>query len=295
MWHSMGVCSKICWSLANYCKASQLVPIVFNMCSIICNRIKKNLLLLTNVLIFTIGCRIIYYGASWRIHDDMSVVHNYLVVLLFNPGVIFLIAGSVMTFFSFIGCCCILCPKIDENVVKMYCLLMTLVLLCEAGYSFDIAILHRLPDFMEWNLQFGITNYSAAEPKTTLSTAWDLLQTQALCCGMHGPQNWKTNKALVSMNKVVPDSCCKNHEINCGVGELNHTVSSNIYTAGCIDRLFTSRINRHFYVLAGTIILYMLAQFMLVTLTCVYIHRMRYKRYFALSNMDVDSYSDEWI
>uniref|UniRef100_A0A3Q3FM21 Tetraspanin n=1 Tax=Labrus bergylta TaxID=56723 RepID=A0A3Q3FM21_9LABR len=120
--------------------------------------------------------------------------------------------GVVIFFIAFFGCC----GAWKEN----YCMVTTFAILLSLIIIVEIAA--------------AIAGYVFREKVSVCVTVFPfgLFLFQLSCCGVNGTSDWRN---FYPDGKSVPDSCCVNVTLNCGVGALS--TPAKLHKEGCHDSM----------------------------------------------------------
>ena len=78
---------------------------------------------------------------------------------------------------------------------------------------------------------------NATDARSGVTQGWDELQRNTKCCGVTEFTDWVINTKLEETG-AVPESCCKEPVEYCGLGMLTKESPVEIYTEGCLMKLF---------------------------------------------------------
>jgi len=126
--------------------------------------------------------------------------------------------------------------------------------------------------------------YYGEDPTTT--SEWDALQRQQRCCGglnaLSGYEDYRNTP--IGRNHSVPDSCCINYNLNCGVNVFKtskESIRNTIWTTGCLTALkyqMDNNLVTMMNVYSGVGVLIALVELIAVVLTCAYIAQISRRR-----------------
>lgn len=202
---------------------------IFNLTIFVCN-----------FLFFLTGCGII--GLGGYMQANMETFGDFMVDYGVNSSVVLMTLGGIILGLAFLGCC----GACTENACLMYTYAsaIAIILVCEIGSAvammiFKDDVAHVLEDGLIKGLDGYGKDSNVTDAYTATTKSWDELQTNMRCCGVTEYTDWGKNQGLNSTDSV-PDSCCKEFTEGCGTGELGkiQAVDGNIYTAGCLDKVF---------------------------------------------------------
>ncbi|XP_026800852.3 CD63 antigen isoform X2 [Pangasianodon hypophthalmus] len=134
------------------------------------------------------------------------------------------VVGVVIFFIAFFGCC----GAWKENycMVTTFVILLSLVLITEILLSIGGYVLtNTMLVIMDEGLQEMISEYETNEE---FKDGMDKMQQMLKCCGGVNVSDWADFQAD---GISVPDSCCRNITLNCGIGAMNN--GNEIYTRAC--------------------------------------------------------------
>lgn len=162
----------------------------------------KYLLFVFNLLFAISGIVILAVGAT----IVASQKNLQLVIENFWSGAVLLIAvGSIVFLISFLGCCGAI--RNSNVMVMSFAVLLIIIFILEltaaiAGYLLQSEV-HTV---VETSLNQSLSNY---QNTTSIKDAWDIMQHDFTCCGVNGPEDWKT----VFHNNTLPDVCCPEKDV----------------------------------------------------------------------------------
>ncbi|KAL8609073.1 hypothetical protein ACOMHN_033666 [Nucella lapillus] len=186
-----------------------------------------------NIMIWLLGCGVLSLGvwlqANRGPHTTLLPAYSYL-----SASVLCIIAGAVILFVGFMGCC----GAFYENQCMLvgYFVLGMLIFTLEIGAGV-LGFLHKdeLRSLIEKDLVSSIRwhyrssseavvveeegSRQAAYQSTEDPEEWwlvmDALQAEMRCCGAHNYTDW-FNISAWPREQRVPDSCCKQPHQGCG-------------------------------------------------------------------------------
>ncbi|KAM4610487.1 CD63 antigen isoform 1-T2 [Polymixia lowei] len=183
----------------------------------------KFLLFFFNFIFWLCGLALIVLGilvqvalhSTFMIHDASASAAPLVII-----GV-----GVVIFFIAFFGCC----GAWKENycMITTFAIFLSLVIIVEIGAAIAGYIFRgRVTGIVQNSLTEMISKYnnSTDEFKRTV----DKLQEDLKCCGVSNSSDWKNYKPD---GNSVPDSCCLNVTVNCGVQAM--TNASRVHEEGC--------------------------------------------------------------
>ncbi|KAL1491410.1 hypothetical protein ABEB36_012011 [Hypothenemus hampei] len=192
----------------------------------------KYMLCVSNFMFVIVGLLLISIGYTiktiYGTFDDFMEGHYY------HPSTLAIVIGFFIFFVAFFGC--VGAFKESTFMVNMYAFLLTLIFIlqisaCIAAYAMRSNISESLYENMKNAMDHFDEHYNAF--------IWNTTQFNLQCCGIDDPTDWnayigREGYGLINVtlpnyaNISVPASCCFNE--NC-------SVSRNLYTAGCLNRL----------------------------------------------------------
>lgn len=114
--------------------------------------------------------------------------------------ILLIVVGSVIFVISFFGCC--------GAIKKSSCMIGTFFFLLIVVFAMEIGIgvaaylkYHQLDEILEKGFKSTLDSY---ETSLDSKHAWNLIQGELHCCGVHGPSDW--NKLFT--NGSLPRECC---------------------------------------------------------------------------------------
>lgn len=212
---------------------------IFNLTIFVCN-----------FLFFLTGCGILGLGAYMQ--TNIKTFGDFMVDYDVNSAVILMTLGGIVLGLAFLGCC----GACTENPCLMftYATAIAIILICEIGAAVTMMVFKDdVARVLQDGLIKGLDGYgiesNVTDAYTATTKSWDELQTNMKCCGVTEYTDWENSPQLKS-NNSVPDSCCKEITEGCGTGELDKVqeVNGNIYTSGCLDKIFDVIKDNIFYV-----------------------------------------------
>jgi len=185
----------------------------------------KFLLFFFNFIFWLCGLALIVVGVLVQMALHKTVmIHD---ATASGAPIVLIGIGVVIFFIAFFGCC----GAWKENycMVTTFAVLLSLIILIEiaaaiAGYIFR----NKLSTVVQDSLTEMINNYNNGTTEFKLSV--DKLQEDLKCCGVNSSSDWRSFR---SEGNSVPDSCCVNVTINCGIGTMTDAV--RVHQKGCHD------------------------------------------------------------
>ena len=199
----------------------------------ICTFITSILLAITGLVTLVISTVLItsFFVSHWGPWDDPLVIGPLLIIGL----------SIYQLFISVIGCI--------NGIVDTRFIFISFVALLSIAFTIQIATLIVNINAI-WDIHYKFFNqgkdsaFKEIEHYTSDSSIkgiWDDLQSKEECCGVTGEQNGY--KIWFGFENVdgVPNSCCRNEQLDCGKSICKSTsldkVGKLIYTEGCLDKL----------------------------------------------------------
>jgi len=143
---------------------------------------------LTGIAIITVGA---YIQASYHHYS------NFVGEDFWTAPILLIVVGVIVFIIAFLGCCGAV--RESHRMVLGFSIALILVFLFEIGIGIAGYTKHdQLKEILEKGFNRTMVDY-----KENIA-AWDLLQTELVCCGTNGPQDWED----VFHNKTIPDTCC---------------------------------------------------------------------------------------
>lgn len=163
-------------------------------------RCVQYMLFVSNFLFVMIALLLISIGTIIKaLYTDFEF---FLETNYFSPSDLLIVSGFVIFFIAFFGCWGAM--RESTLLVNLYAFFLLMILLLEffAGIS---ALLMRV------DLRTTITNnmneaFNLVENNTEVRTVFDFTQSQLMCCGVQGPNDW------IRVNKSMPPSCCSGYD-----------------------------------------------------------------------------------
>ena len=256
----------------------------------------KLVLIAMHILIFVIGCMLIYYGANELFLDN--ILKSYFILFFGNPENIAISVGIFILFLSIIGFCVTSLCK-DVSILKMHLLFLVLIVLYQIANCIDIFALSVLPDFMKKNMMYGI-NFYKFNGTDKFSLAWDTIQEDRQCCGIYGSNDWFECDECIVVNKF-PKSCCQHDYNQCQLKNINKTSEDDIpevFDVGCFSKL-VNLIDHHFLYSLEWFSLFILFQILVIILSYVHItqieRRTKMDQQMIVENEIEDDDSDDFF
>ncbi|KAK3735862.1 hypothetical protein RRG08_041054 [Elysia crispata] len=221
-----------------------------------------------NVFILIVGCASLGVGI-WLLVTDFGarkvtpIVGNQLYEV---TTYLLMAGGGAVALLAFCGCCGTI--REDKCVLSFYGTTLAIVLIV-LGASCVLAIFFRTE--VESNVQFRMketltkhygVDISRDSKNRRITEAWDAMQRQLKCCGVHGnvtgPDSFLMYKSIrwskykKNSERIVPESCCAPGDVKICTGETEfsgppiyfnaHTddlrkKNPYLYTDGCYDSL----------------------------------------------------------
>ncbi|KAL7859694.1 hypothetical protein SRHO_G00148410 [Serrasalmus rhombeus] len=136
---------------------------------------------------------------------------------------VLIVIGVIIFFIAFFGCC----GAWKENycMVTMFAILLSIIIIAEIATAIAAYVFRdKLTGLVDDGLKDMIEHYNNTEYKKSL----DQIQKELKCCGAANATDWVHYQPD---GISVPDSCCKNITLNCGLKAMKD--ANKIYTNGC--------------------------------------------------------------
>jgi len=193
----------------------------------------KYTLFIFNMLFLLAGLALIIVGAVAQVQANKNLGGGSLS----GAGIFIIVIGGIVFVICFFGCA----GAINNNycMVVTYGVLLVLLLVAEvAGVIAGFVLKNQIQSTLNQQLTDSQKQYNFS-PNDVTSGSWNNTQSTLKCCGTTGYQSWGVNQACNSTN-TVPDTCCVNYTVNCGVNSLTSPAAPQIfYTQGCTTALTT--------------------------------------------------------
>ncbi|KAM3871663.1 CD63 antigen [Diretmus argenteus] len=182
----------------------------------------KFLLFFFNFIFWICGLALIIVGILVQM-----ALHNTFMIKDASASVAPLVVigvGVVIFFIAFFGCCG--AWRESYCMITTFSILLGLIIIVEIGAAIAGYIFRgKLTLIVQDSLTDIISNYNSTDD---FRKAVDNLQENLRCCGVNSSADWKTFRPD---GNSVPDSCCLNVTINCGIGAL--AVPTTLHQEGC--------------------------------------------------------------
>ncbi|XP_077576808.1 CD63 antigen [Stigmatopora nigra] len=179
----------------------------------------KFLLFFFNFIFWLCGLALIVVGVLAQVSLHQTIKMKDLSAS--GAPIVIIGVGVLIFFISFFGCC----GAWKENycMVTLFSILLSLVILVQiaaaiAGYVFRNKVSAMVHDSL--SDMISLYGNSSAEFKSSV----DALQEQLKCCGVNGSSDWGDFRPD---GISVPDSCCLNVSLNCGVRAMADAAKVN--------------------------------------------------------------------
>jgi len=198
----------------------------------------KILLFLFNVVFFILGIALLVIGAISRgVTEEWKELQGSAHIIT-TASTILIVAGSIVTFIAFMGCCG--AKKESECLLFTYAVCLVVVFTIELGAGIYA---YTKTDYMKNNvaktIEDAVRDKYGTKDHKSITEAVDWFQDYAECCGGEKPSDWNSSK-WNEMNKTkeaVPESCCVDQRKGCNMGEMKTLMTSGkIYTEGCVSK-----------------------------------------------------------
>jgi ABC-type transport system involved in multi-copper enzyme maturation permease subunit len=225
-----------------------------------CDSLFKTLLLIFNLAFAVVGLVLIGFGAYAQLAAKNLL--NFLSDDYLNTPVFIIILGAVIFVIAFFGCC----GAIRESKCMMYTygLLLCVILIAQIGAGIAaFAVKGDLNNVIKDNMNKGLTNYGK-EGFNGVTETWDAVQNEFNCCGVTDWNDWK-NQTQFQASKSVPDSCCKEGQVEgCGTNTQDPT---KFNTNGCFSTFSDLFVGNLVYV-GVTALCVAAAEILVISLAC---------------------------
>jgi len=205
----------------------------------------KYLVLLFNFAFFICGLGLIIIGAV--VQGFFSQYIEFFDNKYETPAIGIIILGVIIMIIAFFGCC----GAKMENVCMLstFAGLLGLLVVCEVAALITVAVLRaQVSSGVQANMAHTQDRYGAQDALVT--RAWDTLQQEYECCGVHNSSDW-----LNSTYGRIPDSCCKHPAKDCANGLA---LTAPVFSPGCYPALQASALDNLAAVTTGALVLALL-------------------------------------
>nr|CAD7261971.1 unnamed protein product [Timema shepardi] len=187
---------------------------------------------ITGIVVLSVGAVIktAYYNYEDFLDDSFFSVPSLLIAI-----------GAIVIIVSFFGCC----GSVKENHCMVITFSVFLIFIFILELSAGIAgyvLKNNAEQFIVDKLEETMNKYNNS---TEITKAWDELQTEMTCCGIHSASDWSPKAPTTTTPPTnasqaptlnLPMSCCS--PVNGMWGSVNCTEDSpNLYTVGCLNKL----------------------------------------------------------
>ncbi|XP_046679689.1 CD63 antigen-like [Homalodisca vitripennis] len=190
----------------------------------------KYLLFAFNLIFALSGLAIILVGAL--VLTEVGSYSHFLENKVLAPPIVLIIAGSIVFFIAFLGCC----GAIKENYYMLigFAVLLLVIFVIELAVGIAASVAkEEFASAMRSTLKRSMGNYTHSQ---TEQSAWDSMQRKLRCCGVEGPQGWNE----VFADGSVPGSCCvANVQNDPNALCRNSDDPTQVFQDGCYERLKT--------------------------------------------------------
>lgn len=208
-----------------------------------CAKCIKYLVFIFNLLFFISGIAILAIGIVLHVREGGFATLLPSLPFL-NAANICIAAGIIVMVVAFLGCC----GAIKENaclLLLFFCFLLLIFLLEIVAGIVGFIYRDQVQDSVTKDLTAGLENYGM-DGEGGLTSGWDRLQQEVMCCGVNGPADWGKNSSMFTASQT-PDSCCKERTDGCG------KTAAEKFTDGCVDTLIEDLTTYIYYIAAGGI------------------------------------------
>jgi len=224
-----------------------------------CDNLVKYIMVFWNILFTIAGCVLIGFGA-WSQLEAKDYL-NFLGENYINTPIFIIIVGCVIFVVAFFGCCG--AWKENRCLIYTYAILLGVILIAQIGAGIAAYILKGdLSTEVTKNMKNGMNNYGGKGFEGVTDT-WDIVQKNLHCCGVESPSDWAASRPDLFTNGTVPDSCCKEGQIN-GCGADTAVVK---YDQGCF-KLFEHEFVNNISIIGGVALGVAAAEFLVVIIAC---------------------------
>jgi len=197
-----------------------------------CAKCVKYLLFVFNFLFLLAGLALIVVGAIVHVQTSKSGFSESASA----AGIFIIIIGSVVFVVSFFGCA----GSINNNycmVVTFGVLLLVILLAQIAAVITGFLMKDKLTTKLAGHMNDTLKGYNN-DKNDVITKTWDETQEALKCCGTTGYKSWSVNEMLSQTNSV-PDSCCTNYTVGCGVGMNTPAGAQVLFEQGCTTKVET--------------------------------------------------------
>lgn len=195
-----------------------------------CGNVIKYIMFLFNALILVAGCALVGFGIYTR--TNQSNVTKFSSILGSDNGLLptvtitVIVAGSIIIFLSFMGCCGAI-KEVKCMLVTFFILLMLIFISFLVGGILFYAFRYKIEDITLTQLRIQLNTSYGRTGEEAVTEAWDYMQTIFHCCGVSGDINsteswayykyhtdWFYNNTELAKQssrsrlEFVPLSCC---------------------------------------------------------------------------------------
>lgn len=259
------------------------------------------ILLIFNFIFWLAGGTLLGIGI-WFMVDSNALTLLHVVVaeesLLKGASIIIIVVGGIMFLVGFLGCC----GAFLESAGCLFAFAAILVILLLAqiaagilGGIYYAPVVNEVTERMNETMQ----SYYFGKQNVTIETkAWDFLQYEMSCCGLSGPDDWRTswwyhnyttstNGTELEPTWPVPYSCCvlsgsdyKSQPLNatlCSGAALNSSWLNRdkyLNVEGC-ESSFHNWVKSHLAIIIGVAIGVIAVQLFEIIVSCCLAHAVR--------------------
>jgi len=239
-----------------------------------CKTVLQGVLVIINLLIFFCGAAVLGGGIYMQV--VMSQYLDFVPNQAVSTAIILIVIGALIMLISFLGCCGS-CTK-NGCMLKTYGSLVLILLIAEIGTAIAIYVLKGNVLTAVDDAMTKTQAHYGSEKFVSNTHSWDQMQKVFKCCGIHDYKDWNTSPKLNS-TQSVPDSCCKDEQLNCGKGQ--QALSTDvIWTEGCLDK-FVNSVESNVGIAAGIGVGIGIIQLLVVIAACIIGNKMDYHEHFA--------------
>lgn len=204
-----------------------------------CGKFIKYAVFLVNFIIMVGGLAILGIGI-WTLTDKPYVEKLLGTQLYVSSAAIVVAMGAIITLISFMGCCGAL-KEVKCLLMMFFIILLLIFIILLVGTILGFVLKDKLEGYVTEGLQKSLVLYGDGKTENKpITEAWDSMQSEFKCCGVHNKTDWKNNPNY--KDKLhVPVSCCT---------DLNPCPTASAETRGCYDKVFDF-IKQHATLIAG--------------------------------------------
>jgi len=214
----------------------------------------KTLLLIYSFFFLLIGILLVGIG-YWieSAHHEYDSINDYVR----SPAIIAIAVGAFIIVAAFCG----LFGAVREHLCLLRTFFIFIILIFILQVTIGVlAFVYReeTENIFQNQIESAVKKYTDNE---NIAKSIDKIQTELHCCGVWDPNGWDLNTNLTCNGTEgscsVPDSCCRLHSTNCGLGirkgnpKMSKLFAKGISTEGCYFKLH-NYIGRHLDICGAT-------------------------------------------